>query len=111
MSRTVASIAFLVAATQVCATTTLKCDADKRCDAYLKNCVQDSYAFTATVDPERQIVIMGSTSIKADFSNPVEVSFAFTKYTIRLNRFEYSATLTSEDEVRYGWCKKLAPAW
>ena len=100
-----------IAASSAEASTTLKCDAYNRCDAYVKNCVRDPYAFIATIGPQRQVVVVGSTAIKADFSNPAEVSFVFTKYTIRLNRFEYSATLTTEGEVRYGQCKKMEPAW
>jgi hypothetical protein len=73
--------------------------------------MREEPTFTATVDPRRKIVVMGSTPIKADFSNPAEVSFVFTKYTVRINKFEYSATLTADDEVRYGWCKKVEPAW
>jgi hypothetical protein len=90
---------------------TLQCDASRRCDAYLKNCVDDSYIFIATVDPIRQAVVMGNTSIKADFSNPAEVSFAFSRYLFRLNRFEYSAILSTDGEVRSGWCKKIDHAW
>jgi len=93
------------------AATTLNCDAKTRCDAYLKNCVEDSYTFTATVDPQRQVVVVGSNQVKADFSNAAEVSFIFTKYLVRLNRYEYSAILTTDGEVRYGQCKKVDPAW
>ena len=33
------------------------------------------------------------------------------KYTVRVNRYEYSVVLSADDEVRYGWCKKVEPAW
>ena len=93
------------------ASVTLNCDARTRCDAYLKNCVEDPYNFSATVDPQHQVVYVGSIKVKADFSNPAEVFFSFTKYQIRLNRYEYSVTLTAEGEVRYGYCRKIEPAW
>jgi hypothetical protein len=56
-------------------------------------------------------VTVGSSQIKADFSNPAEVSFPFTKYTVLINRYEYSAHFVSNEEVRIGWCTKVEPAW
>jgi hypothetical protein len=101
-----------LAASASWASTTLRCEAKNRCDAFIKNCVEDPFTFTATVDPKRRIVILGGNKLKADFSNPAEVSFSFTKYLVRLNRHEYSATLLATDgEVRYGQCMKVEPAW
>ena len=90
---------------------TLKCEANTRCDAYVKNCVKDPYSFTVNVDPQNGWVTMGSRKIKADFSNPAEVVYIFTKYTFYINRYEYSTHLTTDNEVRYGWCSKVEPAW
>lgn len=90
---------------------TLKCDVEKRCDGYLKNCVSDPYGLTVHIEPEKGLVTVGSRRIKADFSNPTEVSFPFTKYTVRINRYEYSAEFVSKEEVRIGWCTRVEPAW
>lgn len=90
---------------------TLKCDSDKRCDGYLKNCVADLYSLTVHINPEKGFVTVGGRQIKADFSNPAEVSFPFTKYTVYINRYEYSAHFVSKEEVRIGWCTKVEPAW
>jgi len=90
---------------------TLKCEVNTRCDGHLKNCVTEPYSFSVNIAPAKRSVTMGSSQIKADFSNPAEVVFSFTTYTFRINKYEYSATLSSEKEVRYGWCAKTEPAW
>lgn len=90
---------------------TLKCDAEKRCDGYLKNCTTDAYSLTVHIEPDDGMVIVGTSKIKADFSNQAVVSFSFAKYTVYINRYEYSATFSSSDEVRIGWCRKVEPAW
>jgi hypothetical protein len=90
---------------------TLKCDAEQRCDGYLKNCVVDPYSLTVHIEPEKGLVTVGSRQIKADFSNPAEVAFPFTKYKVLINRYEHSAHFVSQEEVRIGWCKKVEPAW
>ena len=90
---------------------TLKCEVNTRCDGYLKNCVTDPYSFSVNIDPKNSMVTMGARQIKADFSNPAEVTFVFTKYTFSIDKYEYSVHLTAENEVRYGWCVKAEPAW
>ena len=105
-----ASIMLCVYATAL-ADVTLQCEVYTRCDGYLKNCVTDPYSFSVNIDPNNRRVTMGSSQLTADFSNPAEVAFVFTKYTFRINRYEYSAILTAENEVRHGWCAKMEPAW
>jgi hypothetical protein len=77
----------------------------------MKNCVAEPYSLTVHIEPEKGLVTVGSRQIEADFSNPAEVSFPFTKYTVHVNRYEYSATFVSKDEVRIAWCQKVEPAW
>lgn len=109
--KSIAVVLLAFASATAAADVTLKCEVNTRCDAYVKNCVNDPYSFSVNVDPENKSVTIGSGQIKADFSNPAEVVFVWTKYTFRMNRYEYSAILTAENEVRHGWCKKVAPAW
>ena len=90
---------------------TLQCDANRKCDAYVKNCSNSSYNFSVFIAPEDKSVTFGSTKIKADFSNPAEVSFNHIGYTFYINKHEYSATLANQTEVRRGWCKKVDSAW
>jgi hypothetical protein len=33
---------------------TLKCDAEERCDGYIKNCVADPYSLTVHIEPEKR---------------------------------------------------------
>jgi len=100
-----------LACSAVNANPTLVCEANTRCDAYLKNCVSDPYSLSVVVNPKNNSVTLGNRQIEADFSVPDEVSFVVTKYTVRLNRNEYSAVLTADGEVRYGRCKRIEPAW
>lgn len=109
--KSIAVVLLAFASATAAADVTLKCEVNTRCDAYVKNCVNDPYSFSVNVDPENKSVTIGSGQIKADFSNPAEVVFVWTKYTFRMNRYEYSAILTAENEVRHGCCKKVAPAW
>jgi hypothetical protein len=90
---------------------TLQCDVGTHCDGYLQNCITDPYSFAVNVDPKNGTVTVGSSQIKADFSNPAEVVFTYQKYKYVLNRYEYSAILVTKDDVRHGWCKKIDPAW
>jgi hypothetical protein len=108
--RSLACLLLCVSATAA-ADVTLKCEVNTRCDGYLKNCVTDPYSFSVNIDPDNHRVTMGSSQIKADFSNLTEVAFHFTKYTFHINKYEYSAILSAENEVRYGWCAKVEPAW
>jgi|SoimicMinimDraft_4_1059732.scaffolds.fasta_scaffold02747_4 hypothetical protein len=110
--RPLLAISFLCISTAAVADVTLKCEANALCDGYLKTCALDPYPpFSVTVSPESKTVTVGGRQLKADFSNPAEVSFSWLKYTVRMNRYEYSVILAAEDEVRYGWCKKVEPAW
>lgn len=111
MRASICTFVFVMLAGPAFGAVTLKCDAAQRCDGYIKNCVADPYSLTVHVEPEKGVVTIGSRQIKADFSNPAEVSFPFTKYTVMINRYEYSAHFVSENEVRIGWCKKVEPAW
>lgn len=110
LAEQVQSKSVLLSATAA-ADVTLKCEVNTRCDGYLKNCVTEPYSFSVNIAPAKHSVTMGSSQIKADFSNPSEVVFSFTKYTFRINKYEYSAILSSENEVRHGWCTKTEPAW
>lgn len=105
-----AILTFALPATAV-ADVTLKCEANKRCDGYLMNCINEPYSFSVNIDSKRGVVTMGSRQIKADFSNSAEVVFAFTNYSFHINRYEYTAILTAENEVRHGLCTKIEPAW
>lgn len=107
----ICAVFLLCVSANAVADVTLKCEANTRCDAYLKNCTTDPYSFSVNVNPETKTVTMGTSQIKGDFSNPAEVVFIWTKYTFRVNRYEYSAILTTDNEVRHGWCKKVDPAW
>ena len=111
MKYLLSGLLFLGASTAAQADVTLKCETNQRCDSYLNNCVNDPYSFSVNVDPKREVVTIGSKQIKADFSNPAEVTFVFTNFTYYINRYEYSAVLTTEKEVRHGFCSKIEPAW
>ncbi len=95
----------------VYAEVTLRCQANTKCDAYLNNCINDPYKLTVNVDPKKNIVIVGTTNIKADFSNPSVVDFNWLEYTVSINKHEYSATLFNKTGVRYGSCVAITPAW
>lgn len=90
---------------------TIHCEANKKCDVYLENCSNSKYTFSVFIEPQENSVTMGSTKIPADFSNASEVSFKHIGYNFYINKYEYSATLVNKTEVRYGWCKKVDPAW
>lgn len=95
----------------VYADVTLRCQANTKCDAYLKNCTVEPYNLTVNIDPKKEIVTVGSTNIKADFSNPAVVDFNWLEYTVSINKNEYSATLFNKTGVRYGGCVAITPAW
>lgn len=90
---------------------TLKCAVDTRCDGYLKNCVTDAYALTVNIDPVKKRVIVGNSEIVADFSNKAEVVFTYLNFRVSINKYEYSAILSTPNEVRHGRCSKIPPAW
>jgi hypothetical protein len=90
---------------------TLRCNPNNKCDAYNKNCSHDPYTITINISPTRKIVTVGSTQIKADFSNPATVDFEFLGQTISINKYEYSILLFSATGVRYGYCTTVKPAW
>lgn len=95
------------------AETVLSCNANNKCDAYLKNCNADPYAFTVLIDPKKKSVTLGRLPIKADFTNQTVVDFEYLEYKVSINRLDYSATLFNNDgqSVRYGFCNKTTPAW
>lgn len=111
MKRIAVVLSMIVVSTTAIADVTLKCEANTRCDGYLKNCTVDPYSFSVNIDPKNGRVTVGSKQIKADFSNAAEVSFAFTDYQVHINKFEYSVVLIRDNEVRHGWCAKVEPAW
>lgn len=111
MNRMLVSLVSLCIAAPAYADVTLRCDAKTRCDGFLKNCVAEQFVFSVNIDPSTGTVTIGSNRFKADFSNPAQVTFPFTKYSVTINRYEYSAILASESEVRYGSCTKVDPAW
>ncbi|BBM67857.1 MULTISPECIES: hypothetical protein [Vibrio] len=89
----------------------LQCDVSTKCNAYVKNCEKSPYQFSVFIEPDNKMVILGNTNIHADFTNQSEVTFQHIGYTFSINKYEYSATLTNQEEVRFGTCKKVEPAW
>ncbi len=111
MSRNIVFMLFLIISMPTMAGVTLQCEANRKCDAYLKNCTNAPYSFSVFIDPQNNSVTMGSSKIQADFGNPAEVSFKHIGYTFYINKHEYSAILANKTETRNGWCKKVDPAW
>jgi hypothetical protein len=107
--KTLFSLIFWLA-TSASADTTLRCEAHRLCDAYAKNCVTDPYTIAVNVDPKAKIVAIGKP-IKADFSNPAEVTFEYLQHKITINKFDYSIIAYNQNEVRMGLCSKIEPAW
>ncbi len=95
----------------VYANATLSCQADTKCDAYLRNCRNEAYNLTLNIDPKNRIVTVGATNITADFSNPAVVEFNWLEYKVIINKYEYSAILFNKTGVRYGSCVTITPAW
>lgn len=92
-------------------TTTLKCTATQLCDAYVENCTVSPYGFVVAINPNESSVVMGGKQISANFTDEGEVLFRHLGYTININKYEFSAILYNEKEVRIGSCKKTVSAW
>ena len=92
-------------------TTTLKCTATRLCDANVENCTVSPYDFVVAINPNESSVVMGGKQISANFTDEGEVHFRHLGYRIHINKYEFSATLFNEKEVRLGSCKKAVPAW
>ena len=106
-----ALIIFITTSINAFADTTLRCNANNKCDAYARNCNVDPYSFSVNIDPKKSIVTMGSRAIKADFSNPAVVEFDFLEYKYIINKFDYSALLFNNSGMRNGSCVAVNPAW
>ncbi|MDA8782225.1 hypothetical protein N9N16_03355 [Porticoccaceae bacterium] len=91
-------------------TTTLKCTITQLCDAYVENCTVSPYGFVVAINPNESSVVMGGKQISANFTDE-EVLFRHLGYTININKYEFSAILYNEKEVRIGSCKKTVTAW
>jgi hypothetical protein len=92
-------------------TIALKCDTARLCDAYLENCTDSPYGFVVAINPNESSVVMGGKQISANFTDEGEVLFSHLGYTVSINKYEFSATLYNEKEVRIGSCKKIVPEW
>jgi hypothetical protein len=95
----------------LCAEVTLKCSSKDRCDGRIENCVNDPLTFVVNINPSKKLVSLGSSALKADFSNPAKVSFPYLGYTVDINKHESSVVLYNQNEVRTGSCLKVDPAW
>lgn len=89
----------------------MACETNTRCDGYVANCTSATDSLTVAINPTKQSVSIGGRQIKADFTNPDEVSFPFLNNKVLINRNEYSIIIFNQSEVSFGSCKIVNPAW
>ncbi|MFK4705609.1 hypothetical protein ABIC83_002448 [Roseateles asaccharophilus] len=111
------SLAVTVATLAACAgtvaqpATTLRCDVSKRCDGFVQNCTTDPLFLNVELNPAAETVTIDGVAKTAVFSKDGKATFHWNKFRVELDKFEWSAMLTSADEVRFGKCVAVRPAW
>lgn len=91
--------------------TLLHCDADTKCDGYVKNCTFEKYFVAVEIMPEKGKVQIGNQLIDAEFQGP-KLYFKYLDFEIiSMNKNSYEINLANKNEVRFGFCKKADAAW
>lgn len=88
----------------------LDCDVSRLCVGYLKNCTVSPCSFLVDINPDENNVVIEGKKIFANFSDEGKVRFSHLGYTVELDKYEFSAILYNEKQVRSGWYKKLTVA-
>lgn len=63
------------------------------------------------LNPAAETVTIDGAEKSAVFSNDGKATFHWRKFRVVLDKFEWSAVLTSADEIRFGSCQAIKPAW